>query len=244
MPGHARDGENAGSDFFGAWLDAHRALFGAAAAGPVWQRAEALYRAWAQAAEGFAGAHGARHAGPGASPFDPAGWLRGAGAGGLADLMRWLEGPELSDLFGAERLAIRGLREWLAYLAAVEQMKAVIGEGWLAAFGTFAARLAERPAAERPGWPEMLALWQEIGAVEMTRMQRSAPFLAATRDLIEAETALRRAVRARVEPIADLCGLPTRVEIDDLHRTVTDLRRELRRARGLPPVRGSRREAT
>ncbi len=238
MPERERDGESGGYDFFRAWINAHQALFGAAAAGPAWQRAETLYRAWAQVVDAFAGAHAARRADPSASPFDPAGWLRPEGAGGLADLLRWLEGPELSDLFGAERLAIRGLREWLAYLAAVEQMKTVIGEVWLAAFERFATRLAESPAAERPDWPEMLALWQEIAAAEIERVQRSAPFLAAMRDLIEAETALRRAVRQRVEPLADLCGLPTRGEVDDLHRTVTDLRRELRR------MRGARREAT
>lgn len=239
------DRESAGTDFVRRWLEAHRVLFGAGAGGPVWERAEAVHRAWARAAEAWAGAHAERHGGAGApgaaaSPFDPAGWLRGEGAGGMADLMRWLEGPGYADLFAEQRRAIRGTREWLAWLAASEQMKAVLGQGWLDAFQRFVERLAGMPADPPPGWSAIVALWQEIAGAEMTRLYRTAPYLAAQRDLVAAETALRRALREQVEGVAALFGLPTRAELDDVHRSLHALRREvrgLRAASGPAPLR-------
>lgn len=229
-----------GHDPFRAWIDANMAALGGRA-GPVWTRAEALYRAWAGFVEGMADAQASVHGAPGASPFDPAGWLRGPGAGGMADLMRWLEGPVLADLGGEARAQVRATREWVAYLTAVEQMKAVLGEAWLAAFRRFAARLGAGEAA--PGWDRVLALWEEAAEAETARVYRSSAFLAAQRDLMAAETALRRTVRARAERVAEALGLPTRAEMDDLGRSLHAMRRELRRMRdtGRPgPVGGGR----
>jgi len=225
MPERERDG----SDAFRAWMEANRALF-ESGAGPVWSQAEALFRAWGGFAEGLAGAHAERHGGPGASPFDPAGWLRGPGTGGMADLMRWLEGPGFADLWTEERRAVRGMREWLAFLTASEQMRTVLGDAWLRTFRDFAGRLA---AVEGPvgGWEGVLALWQQAADAETARLYRSAAFLAAQRDLMAAETDLRRAIRERVERMAEMVGLPTRREMDDMARTLHAMRREMRRMR-------------
>jgi hypothetical protein len=226
-----RSSDSPGFDILRRWIEAQQAAF-TRGPGHAWAQAEALHEAWARFAESFADARAERHGGPGASPFDPAGWLRAEGEGGMADLMRWLEGPEFSDLWAEQRRAIRETREWMAYLTALEQMKAVLGQGWLAAFRRFAERLAEMPGGDDgPRWPEIVALWQEVAGEETDRLYRSAPYLAASRDLVRAEAALRRALRARAEVLSDLLGLPTRAELDDLHETVHRLRRELRALR-------------
>ena len=85
----------AGSDFFRRWLESNAWALGGGA-GPLWQTCEHLHATWVRFAEGMAGAHAARHGGPDASPFDPAGWPRGPGEGGMADLFCWLEGEGLS----------------------------------------------------------------------------------------------------------------------------------------------------
>ncbi|MEM9147007.1 MAG: poly(R)-hydroxyalkanoic acid synthase subunit PhaE [Pseudomonadota bacterium] len=229
---------SAGTDFVRRWLDAHRAMFASGTAGPIWAQAETIYAAWAKAVEAGYEAHGARHGGPGASPFDPAGWLRPAGAGGMADLLRWLEGPDYADLFAEQRRAIRGTREWLAWLAAAEQMRAVLGQAWLEAFGRFAEALGTEGGPL--GWQAIVELWQRLSGDALTALYATPAYLAAQRDLVSAETALRRALREQIETMAALFGLPTRTELDDVHASLHALRREvrgLRAASGPAPLR-------
>jgi len=221
-----------GAEFLRQWLERHRRLLDSSG-GPLWQQCERLHRAWAGGMEAAARAHGAHATGPDARPFDPAGWLRPAGGGGMADLFRWLEGPDLAaPIAGLHADALRGTREWIAYLAATEQMKAVLAEGWIAAFRGFLDRAAaEDRAGAPPGWDRMLAIWHEAAAAELARTHRSAAFLAAQRDLVAAETALRAHLRAQVERLAGDLGLPTRAELDDVHETLHGLGREMRRMR-------------
>lgn len=241
------DRDSAGSEFMRQWFEAHRPFFAAASAGPVWPRAEALHKAWVGAAEAWFGAHAERHGGSGSSPFDPAGWMRPEGAGGMADLLRWLEGPAYADLFAEQRRAILGTRAWLAWLAASEHMKAVLGQGWLTCFGRFAERLAAIPEdAAMPNWSELVTLWQEIAEEEMIQLYRTPAYLAAQRDLVAAETGLRAELRKQIEEVFALFGLPTRAELDDVHRSLHALRREvrgMRSASGPAPLRtgGARR---
>ena len=224
-------GNGAAFDAFRRWIEAQQAAL-AGGPGAAWARAETLHRAWVRFLDSLAEARAERHGGPDASPFDPAGWLRAEGAGGMADLFRWLEGPEFSDLWAEQRRAIRETRQWFAWCAALEQMKAVLGRGWLDAFRDFCGRLAAAPGgAEGPRWPEIVALWQAVATEATDRLYRSPAYLAATRDLVRAEAELRRALRERAEIVADLFGLPTRAELDDLHETVHRLRREVRALR-------------
>jgi len=228
-----------GSDFFRLWLEGNRTLLDGTG-GPLWQQAERIFAAWQGFADAFAGAHAARHGGGGSSPFDPAGWLRPEGGGGMADLFRWLEGPELPGPGTEHARAMQGTREWLAYLTATEQMKAVLAEGWIAAFRAFVERTAAEDRAATaagtaaPGWDRMQAIWQEAAGAELARTYRRPAFLSASRDLLAAETALRRSLRERIERVADELGLPTRAEIDDLHAALHRLDRRLRRMQAAP----------
>ncbi|MGF1445262.1 MAG: poly(R)-hydroxyalkanoic acid synthase subunit PhaE [Pikeienuella sp.] len=232
--GSAGAGFGAGTDaddLLRRWMAANRSLLEGTLAGTAWTRAELLYDAWARFAESWEAAAAARMSGDGAatgSPFDPAGWLRAQGGGGMADLLRWLEGPQFAETAEHWRGIVSGLREWIAYLAAVEQMKAVLAEAWIRAFRHFAEAASDLPG-EALSWTPLLQLWREISGRVANETHRSPEFLAAFRDLLAAETALRRGVRARMEVMAELVGLPTRRELDDVHRSLHALRRELRR---------------
>ncbi|MEM1346689.1 MAG: poly(R)-hydroxyalkanoic acid synthase subunit PhaE [Pseudomonadota bacterium] len=224
-----------GPDILRLWLEANAALV-AAGPGPLWQQAEAVHREWARFAQAFAEAHHARQS-ESASPFDPAGWLRPEGAGGMADLLRWLEGPTLSGAMGEYARAVQGGAEWLAYLAATEQLKAVLGAAWLAAFRRFLERFTTEDAQARaadqapPGWQHMLALWRQVAGEALAETYRSPVFLAASRDLLRTETALRTRLREQVERVAIELGLPTRAELDDIHATLASLTRARRSER-------------
>ncbi|MEM7497748.1 MAG: poly(R)-hydroxyalkanoic acid synthase subunit PhaE [Pseudomonadota bacterium] len=230
---------------------------GAKAARGAWVQAGATFEAWSRFLEALAAAHEARAAGPGASPFDPAGWMRGAGEGGMADLWRWFEGPEFADIFGEERRLIREGREWLRFAAALEQFRMIVAEGWLRAFRRFAESLAaDDGAPEPPGplaeatgstaeardaaaWDRLVAHWRRAADAEMARLQTSETYLAAQRDLLDAGLALRARLRARAERMAAFLGLPTRAELDDVHAELHALRREMRAMkRGRPDAGG------
>jgi hypothetical protein len=144
---------------------------------------------------------------------------------------------------------MRGTREWLAYLAAVEQLKSVMAEAWLTAFRAFVERLAGEDRAARadgrpaPGWDRIEALWAVEMRETLNATYRGAAFLCASRDLLRAETDLRRGLRAQVEGVATALGLPTRAEIDDLSEAVDGLRRQMRRMRAADRARAQGRGA-
>lgn len=230
------DRGNSDTDLFRVWLDSQKALLAGANAAP-WQSAQQLFKAWSGFSEAFSAAHHERHGGPDTSPFDPAGWLRPEGAGGMADMMRWMEGPEFADTGAETRRMVRGMAEWIAYLSAAEQMKAVLALGWIGAFQDFVGALtkiynARQAAGEpEPRWEDIQALWRDHAVRKMTATYRAPGYLAAQRDLLTAEIALRRRLRGQVEQLAEFLGLPTRAEMDDMHRGLHKLRRDLRAAR-------------
>ena len=76
-----------------------------------------------------------------------------------------------------------------------------------------------------------LHLWTETANRVLLEMQRSEAFLEAQARMIRASTELRMAQHDLVEFYGERYGFPTRRELDDVHKTVTELRRELRALR-------------
>jgi hypothetical protein len=76
-----------------------------------------------------------------------------------------------------------------------------------------------------------LVLWTETANQVLLETQRSEPFLQTQAAMIRATTELRLAPQELVEHFGKQYGFPTRTELDDVHRTVTELRRELRAMR-------------
>ena len=74
----------------------------------------------------------------------------------------------------------------------------------------------------------VLALWVETANEVLLETQRSDAFLTTQRDLLKASTDLRLAQQELAEFYSEMFGYPTRTELDDVHKTVTELRRELR----------------
>lgn len=223
--------EGTDADLLRLWLEGQAGTDGPAAAGEVWSRAEELFRSWTRLTQAF-GTPTAEVSGL----FDPAAWLKPEGEAGLALLSRWLGGPggpgadPLAQ--GAERLS--GSREWATYAAALERHRAITGAAWMAAFRAFAERArrladdAKRHGTPAPGWAELEALWREIADAEFAATQRSKPYLEAQATLLAAGLKARARLRTEVEAMAELLGLPTRAEVDDMAEAIHTLRRELR----------------
>lgn len=161
--------------------------------------------------------------------FDPRGWFSATNEVDQT-LQRMAEGPRLADLWNVERKFIAVFNAWVAMRRHSLEHNTVMLEAWLKAAGDFAKTLNER--AERgetlESSREVMALWVEAANEVLLEAQRSEVFLKRQRDLLKASTDLRLAQREVAEFYSEMFGYPTRAELDDVHKTVTELRRELR----------------
>lgn len=163
---------------------------------------------------------------------DPRQWLAGTGA--MDDVLaRMVDAPRLADLFDLERRYASVMRRWVDLRQRSLEHQRVLLQAWMQAGQTCLTGLAGRAGAEgKPLEPKQaLALWTEIGNREMLQTQRSEAFLGTQREMIRASTELRLAQSELSEHIGKQYGLPTRSEVDDVHRSMTEMRRELRRTR-------------
>ena len=157
---------------------------------------------------------------------DPRSWT--LATGGLEEVLgRMAEGPRFADLWEIERRYAGVLQAWMNVRRRGLEHCAVVLQAWLDAAREFAEQLAARsePAVDTKA---ALSLWTEIANHQLLETQRSEPFLQTQAALIRATTELRLAQQELVEYFGKQYGFPTRTELDDVHRTLTELRRELR----------------
>jgi polyhydroxyalkanoate synthase subunit PhaE len=162
--------------------------------------------------------------------FDPRGWLSVTSEMDEA-LQRMAEGPRLADLWTIERKFAAVFTAWVTLRRCSLEHNAVVLEGWARAAGAFAKLMNERSERGEPPLEsvrELLTLWGETANTVFLEMQRSDAFLASQRELLKASTDLRLAQRSVAEFYSEMFGFPSRAELDDVHKAVTDLRRELR----------------
>jgi poly[(R)-3-hydroxyalkanoate] polymerase subunit PhaE len=158
--------------------------------------------------------------------LDPRSWT--SATGGLDDVLgRMAEGPRFADLLEIERRYASVLQAWVNLRRCSLEHNRVVLEAWLEAAGEFSEQLATGGAASLDP-KAALTLWTETANRQLLETQRSEPFLQTQAALIRATTELRMAQHELVEHFGKQYGFPTRTELDDVHRTLTELRRELR----------------
>lgn len=146
------------------------------------------------------------------------------GGAQVGDLLKQMtEGPRLADAGAAEHRMAKLSERWIALQTASRAYEAVVGSAWMVAGQRFAA---ENPGALEPA--AALKLWLDTANTTMLETQRSPSFLETQRQLLRCSMEYLLAQREAVESAAEPAGLPTRTEIDDVHRTIHDLKRRLR----------------
>src|SRR6516164_11629659 len=161
--------------------------------------------------------------------FDPRAWF--SSLGGMDEaLQRMAEGPRLADLWDTERKLLNVFNAWTALRRRSTEHNTVMLEAWTRAAGAFAKTLNEK--AERKetlgSWREVLALWAETANTALLETQRSEKYLESQREILKASTDLRLAQQELAAIYSEVFDYPTRAELDDVYRTVTELRRQLR----------------
>jgi polyhydroxyalkanoate synthase subunit PhaE len=164
--------------------------------------------------------------------FDPREWLNTVGM--MDDTARYMsEGPKFADIgqvegkFAALMTASAELRA-----TSIEYQTHLLG-AWTKAATEFATKLNEAAQSNKPigSRNDLVALWVETANRHQLEVQSTPAFLETQRKLLRASTTLRLAQQNVTDHFAEMFGLPTRPEIDDLTKTVSELRRELRAQR-------------
>jgi hypothetical protein len=171
--------------------------------------------------------------------FDPSLWISAAGGmdQGLAHLS---ESPRLADLFDVERRFLAVFRGWLAVRRRTYEYNGLMLQAWMRATQRFSKELNLRAdnGEKLESWRDVLTIWVETANSELLETQRTDGYLAAQRQLVSASTELRLAQQEIAEFYSEVFAVPTRTELDDVHKGLTELRREvrtLRRAAHEPP---------
>ena len=241
-----------GNPFFDAWMDAGRRFFeeGGTTAWPgtpsgltdLTARAEENWRLCQRQAEDWVKASSrwlsAGRAAGGGTPeetlrrmLDPSRFLF-AGTDEINQaIQRLVEGPEFADIGTLERQVLKATREWFALREASAAYRAVTAGAWSRAFASFTREMATSPEALAQGSRPVLDRWLAIANEELIRTQRTDEFLKAQRELLAAGVAYRLKERELVEVWCETHSIPTRTEVDDVHRTVHELRGQIRALR-------------
>ena len=161
--------------------------------------------------------------------FDPSAWFAG-NEGMDAALNRLAQGPRLADMWNTERQMLAAFNAWTALRRRSLEHNTVMLEAWLQAASSFAKLLNEKADRKEVlgSWREVLALWVETANRVLLETQRSEPYLKSQRELLKASTDLRLAQQVIAEFYSEMFGYPTRAELDDVHKALTELRREVR----------------
>ena len=145
-------------------------------------------------------------------------------------IRRMTEGPRLADVGVLERGMAELMDLYVTFQAAARTYESIVAGAWTEANRRFADDISQRAQggeALRPG-QEALRRWMDIANDTLLESQRSPEFLAAQRELLRAGMDFLLAEREFFEKLVEPVGLPTRTEIDEVHRSVWELKRRVR----------------
>ena len=160
--------------------------------------------------------------------FDPAKWAQGSIAPVDRAIEHLVDGPSYATLLTLDRQVLRAQKlraEWARDLAAYQL---VVQRAWSEALQRFLKAIHSDEGAPIRTWRELTDLWVDTANDTLVEAHRTPEFLEAQRRLTRSSTECRLAERAIAEAYCELNHIPTRTEVDELAKTVVELRRELR----------------
>jgi len=138
-----------------------------------------------------------------------------------------VEGPSYATLWTLDRKLLKAQKlrlEWSRDLAAYQL---VLHSAWSEALQRFFREINGEGEPIRT-WRALIDVWIDVANATLVEAHRKPEFLEAQRRLTRSSTECRLQEREIAEGWCEMHHIPTRTEIDDLARTVHELRRELR----------------
>jgi hypothetical protein len=159
--------------------------------------------------------------------FDPAEWKR-AGSHFDMGLEKLTEGPTYATLWDLDRKMLNVQKLWMDHARDVEGYWEVVQGAWNEALGRFMKAVNDNKGMPIKSGRELLDLWLTTANGALLEMHRSKSFLEAQRRMTRSSTEYRLAEREIAEAFCEMHHIPTRTEMDEVQRAVTELRREVR----------------
>jgi len=139
-----------------------------------------------------------------------------------------VNGPEFADIGMMEKKMLKSGQDWQQFKDAGQHYQDVISSAWLRAYQHFSDEFMNSMQEGKPGSEEMLKRWLKIADGELVTTLRSQEFLDAQREFFSTGATYRLKYQEFVEMWCESHGIPTRSEMDDLHKIIYELRREIR----------------
>ena len=235
--------EQAGDDWLKFWSDNQKSLFQAWSEGkpppgamrgeppPGAEEVGALMRhtmeQWAAQVKGAWPQGGRFDPAAMQKMFDPAEWKR-AGSHFDMGLEKLTEGPAYATLWDLDKKVLNVQKLWVERSKDVERYWEVVQGAWSRALERFTRALADPGAEPIANGRQMMDLWLATANKALLEMHRSQEFLEAQRRMTRTSSEYRLAEREIAESFCEMHHIPTRTEMDEVQRTVVELRRELR----------------
>ena len=159
---------------------------------------------------------------------DPAQWAKPAPGSFDFGIERLIEGPNFATLWDLDRkmlklqqLGVKRAEDSAAY-------HAVVFAAWKEAGERFVRQFGEAGRGPVGSYRELIDRWIETANETLLEVHRSPQFLEAQRRVTRSATDYRLAEREIAEAFCEMHHIPTRTEMDEVQRTVYQLRRDLR----------------
>jgi hypothetical protein len=160
--------------------------------------------------------------------FDPAEWGR-AGVGGFDLALEHLtEGPTYATLWDLDRKLLAAQRLSQQRIRDVAAYQAIVQDAWRSASERFFRALSDASRTPIKSARELLDLWVATANETLIAMHRTPKFLEAQRNVTRSSADYRLQEREIAETFCEVHHIPTRSEVDELQRTVVELRRQVR----------------
>lgn len=159
--------------------------------------------------------------------IDPAEWKR-AGSHFDMGLEKLTEGPTYATLWDLDRKMLNSQKLWMERARDTERYWELVQGAWNRALERFMKALNDSRGEPIKSGRAMLDLWLATANKSLVEMHRSDEFLEAQRKMTRSSTEYRLAEREIAEAFCEVHHIPTRTEMDEMQRLVTELRREIR----------------
>ena len=167
--------------------------------------------------------------------FDPAEWGR-AGVGGFDLALEHLtEGPTFANLWDLDRKLLNAQRLSQQRMRDIAAYQAIVQDAWRSASERFMRTLSDASRPPISSARDLLDLWVATANETLVEMHRTPKFLEAQRNVTRSSADYRLQEREIAETFCEVHHIPTRSEVDELQKTVVELRRQVRALRAQSP---------
>lgn len=160
--------------------------------------------------------------------LDPAEWAKPAPGSFDFGIEQLIEGPNFATLWDLDRKMLKLQQLGMKRAEDSAAYHAIVFAAWNRAAERFGRQFASGEGGPAGSFRELIDRWIKTANEALLEVHRSPEFLEAQRRVTRSATDYRLAEREIAETWCEIHHLPTRSEMDEMQRTVYQLRRDLR----------------